>query len=257
MRLQEEKLSSSNASDTYTIFSGGNKPLRVTLCWTDPAGAGETGDDNRIADLVNDLDLKITGPGGTYYPYKLSYVNPSANATANSENNVDNVEQVYIAVPSVGQYTITIDHDGALDGDEQHYSLLVSGIANDSDDDGLPDYWELAYFQNPTGAVASADSDGDGSDNLSEYITGYNPTNSSSVFRVTFSSIPETGSTPTIITWNSVVGRTYDMSWSSGLIYPPFEFLGTNMPYTQNSYTDWVERATLQNFYRIDTRLGQ
>jgi hypothetical protein len=51
-------------SDTYNYtVSSSAEPLHVTLAWSDypgsPAAAGG---------LVNDLDLMITGPGGTYYP---------------------------------------------------------------------------------------------------------------------------------------------------------------------------------------------
>ena len=45
----------------------------------------------------------------------------------------------------------------------------------DADSDGLPDWWESKYFDSPTAGVASADSDGDGVNNLAEYNRGTNP----------------------------------------------------------------------------------
>ena len=39
----------------------------------------------------------------------------------------------------------------------------------DSDGDGLPDWWELLYFDSATDAEATADDDGDGRSNLTEY----------------------------------------------------------------------------------------
>jgi len=125
-RLTEAQLTTVNTSDTYVVTVTGLEPLRATLCWTDPPGATQTANDSRTSVLVNDLDLKISGPGGTFYPYKLDYNNPSASATTNSENDVDNVEQVYIEFPSAGDYTITVDYDGTLTDGEQWYSLLVS-----------------------------------------------------------------------------------------------------------------------------------
>ena len=71
---------------------------------------------------------------------------------------IDNVEQVYIAAPTAGVYTITVDYDGVLTDGSQWYSLLASGTAFDSDADGMSDYWEAMYFSSPTGAIASADS---------------------------------------------------------------------------------------------------
>ncbi len=127
-RLTEALLtSSSNTNDTYAIFSEGIVALRATLCWTDPPGAHTSAHDDRTPDLINDLDLIVTGADGTHYPYQLDYANPSANATATGENNIDNVLQVYIAAPLSGDYTITVDFDGTLDGEEQWYSLIMSG----------------------------------------------------------------------------------------------------------------------------------
>lgn len=273
-RMAEDLLTTGNMSDTYTVMASGAEPLRVTLCWTDQPGLSDgIADDDRNADLVNDLDLKVIGPGGTYYPYKLSYATPTAAATTSSENSVDNVEQVYIATPVSGQYTITIDCDETLryysytpnpndsdlhDGGDQTYSLLISGLSSDSDDDGISDEWENQYFGSSTGAVATADTDGDGADNLTEYISGHNPTNSASVFEVTTFTPPTTNSAPVVITWNSVTGRIYNVGWSDNLIAPAFTSnYSVDLPYPANSYTDTVERIGTRHFYRIDVRLDQ
>ncbi len=255
-RLKEEMLSNANRSDTHTFFSNGNEPVRVTLCWTDPPGTPSTEHDDTEPRLINDLDLKVVGPDGTFWPYKLSHADPSANATATGENDIDNVEQVYIATPTAGKYTAMIDYD-TLSGGSQWYSLLVSGPGSDLDSDGMPDYWESEYFMNPTGAIATVDSDGDGADNLTEYISGYSPTDPGSVFEITDSTPPPGGNAPFILVWNPVAGRVYDVWWSDNMIYSPFTVIRANIPYTQNSYTDTVERTALQNFYRVDVRLDQ
>jgi alpha-tubulin suppressor-like RCC1 family protein len=54
-------------------------------------------------------------------------------------------------------------------------TFTVNQNAFDSDGDGLPDDWEIAYFVNLT-QVASGDPDGDGLTNLQEYQFGTNPT---------------------------------------------------------------------------------
>ncbi len=258
MRLHEEKLSGGNQSDRYSFFCDGLEPVRVTLCWTDPPGASTTLHDNRTPRLVNDLDLKVVDPRGTtLYPFKLDYANPAADATTSGKNNIDNVEQVYVEVPVAGVYTITVDYDGNLSGGEQGYSLLVSGTSADADSDGLPDWWESTYFADPVVALATADPDGDGADNLTEYISGYDPTNPASVFQIVEFEAPTIGNAPFILTWNSVEGRTYDVLWSDDLVYSSFKPLGENLPYTQSSYTDTVERTGPQNFYRVDVRLGE
>lgn len=79
--------------------------------------------------LVNDLDLNIYDPGSTaYYPYKLDPENPSDAATTDSKNYVDNIESILIESPEAGNYTIQISHDGALQGGEQAFSIIISGI---------------------------------------------------------------------------------------------------------------------------------
>ncbi len=257
IRLTEATVTTSQQSDTYTFFSDGNDPVRVTLCWTDPPGAATSADDSRTSRLINDLNLKVVGSGGTFWPYKLDYNNPSNNATATGINDIDNMEQVYIATPSAGLYTITVDFDGALSGGSQWYSLLISGAGSDSDGDGIPNSWETQYFGGPTNALASADDDGDGADNLTEYISGYDPTDPNSVFEITSFVAPPAGSSPFIITWNPVEGRIYNIGWSSGLLFPPFSDISGDLPFSVNSYTDTVDRTSLQNFYYVEVRLDE
>ncbi len=117
-------------SYTRDVTVSGNSPLRVTVVWTDVKGTPVAASLNPTDPmLVNDLDLRISdGSKTTYYPYSLDGSNPSAAASNNSENDVDNVEMVYIAEPTAGTYTITVDHDGTLSGGSQAFSIIISGI---------------------------------------------------------------------------------------------------------------------------------
>jgi subtilisin family serine protease len=123
-----------NNGSTYSrgVVALGTEPLKVTIVWTDPAGTPPAASlDPIIPMLVNDLDLRITYSGSTFYPWKLDRDNPGNAATNTGENNVDNVEVVYIANPVPGAtYTITIDHDGTLTGGTQAYSIVISGISS-------------------------------------------------------------------------------------------------------------------------------
>lgn len=91
--------------------------IKATMVWTDPPPAlgalPGPGLDDPTPVLVNDLDLWLTGPGGTYYPWTLDPDNPSLNAVQTGPNDRDNVEQVMIENPLPGGYSIHIG--GTLD----------------------------------------------------------------------------------------------------------------------------------------------
>ena len=75
---------------------------------------------------------------------------------------------------------------GSFDGyDSQAVRGLPNWAVGDTDGNGLPDWWELKYFGVLTGTRPNADADHDGVSNLQEYLTGTNPTNSSSYFHIT------------------------------------------------------------------------
>ena len=126
--IQESELLDGE-SYTREIVTNGTNPITVTVVWTDPAGTPVGASlDPTDAMLVNDLDLRITQGANTYYSWKLDAANPTNAATNVAENDVDNVEQVYIASPTdATTYTITVDHDGSLSGGSQAFSIIISG----------------------------------------------------------------------------------------------------------------------------------
>lgn len=111
------------------LVSDGTQPLKATIVWTDPSPTVLPGPgvDDAAPVLVNDLDLWITGPGGTYYPWTLDPLEPSAAAVRTQANHVDNVEQVLIDAPAAGVYTLHVGHTRS--SADQPYSLLISGAA--------------------------------------------------------------------------------------------------------------------------------
>ncbi len=126
-RVVENFLSSTLRGRTNTVISDGTQPLRITLCWTDPAGAAQTTLDNTTARLVNNLNLRLVSPSGvTNFPYLLIRTNPSA-AAVTGTNNVDNVEQIYLASPAAGTYRLIIAINSTVSGTTQRYSVVTSG----------------------------------------------------------------------------------------------------------------------------------
>ena len=127
--VSEEKMMQGD-SKVLTFNSNGTTPLIASITWTDLPGIpnnGERGPNDLFRALVNDLDIRITKDGITYYPWRLNE-DPTLGAIRNQDNNVDNVEIIKIDNPSAGDYTITITHKGNLVGNAQDYSLVVTGI---------------------------------------------------------------------------------------------------------------------------------
>ena len=115
---------------TATVLTGadGIEPLIVTLVWTDPPGTPPTWSvDPPEPMLVNDLDLRIerVSDAPVFEPWVLDPANP-ADAATTGDNTLDNVEQVVIAAPVMGEYEISVTHKGTL-ASSQAYSLIISG----------------------------------------------------------------------------------------------------------------------------------
>jgi uncharacterized protein YqfB (UPF0267 family) len=99
----------------YTLeLIDSSEPLRVTLAWSDypgsPAASGS---------LVNDLDLSVSGPGGTVY-----YPNNAVGSA--SFDRVNNVVGIDVEDPAPGIYTITVRGYNVPQG-PQPYALVASG----------------------------------------------------------------------------------------------------------------------------------
>ncbi|MDH7504204.1 MAG: hypothetical protein QHJ82_16025, partial [Verrucomicrobiota bacterium] len=131
--LKEVKLRNGDSIE-FPVLAKGGEPLRVTLCWTDPAGNPQPvalDPTNRV--LVNDVDLRVVRSGVTNFPWRLNPAAP-ANAATTGDNDADTVEQVDIAAPVTnGVYTVQVTHKGTLKDHtgataDQWVSILVSGI---------------------------------------------------------------------------------------------------------------------------------
>lgn len=117
----------------YTYYSNGLSPIRVTLCWTDPAGTPPAASLNPTTlMLVNDLDIRLIRRTSTYMPWVLNPAVPG-NAAVKADNSRDNVERIDINSPGAGFYTIRINHSGVLSGGSQAYALIINGLRTPGD----------------------------------------------------------------------------------------------------------------------------
>ena len=137
-KLVEGTITNAVKTITQTFTWDGASPIRATLCWTDPAGAAQTATHSRTANLVNDLDLKITAPDGTttYLPFVMPFVGTWTQASmalpaTKGKNSTDTVERVDVDSPTqAGIYTVTVTLTGTLTGTSQACSLVVTGGVN-------------------------------------------------------------------------------------------------------------------------------
>lgn len=122
----KDTLLSDGGTVSFDFEHTSNRPLIFTIAWTDPAGTPPTeGNDPTDTLLVNDLDLSVSKSSTTYQPWVLDKSNPSLAATT-GDNDLDNIEQVYISNAESGTYTISVSHEGSLQSTTQRFAILIS-----------------------------------------------------------------------------------------------------------------------------------
>jgi len=148
-----EELTLQNGSSYTNSFSANTNgdPITVSISWTDFGGQPNNTqvEDDFDPVLVNDLDVKVTGPDGTeYFPWVLDVDNFTSDATT-GDNDVDNVEKIDIPNPMPGSYTITVTHEGNLFLNMQKYTLIVSGGEDQTFSTGDIKITDLSITPNP------------------------------------------------------------------------------------------------------------
>jgi len=128
------------------------------------------------------------------------------------------------------------------------HNLTGIGQVADTDDDGLPDYWEIKHFGNLTTTDGTEDQDGDGLTDLEEYLAASDPTSASSSF-LFYGSPPSP--TTFIVRWASASNRTYTINYTTNLM-ESFSVLATNVVGTPpvNEYSHTI--AAFHTFYRVE-----
>jgi hypothetical protein len=100
-----------------SITSSG-EPFKVTLVWTDFPSTPAAN-----PNLNNDLDLVVSGPGGTWLGNVFS---GGQSTSGGSTDRLNNVEQVLLLTPGTGAYTVTVSAYNIPNG-SQDFALVVTG----------------------------------------------------------------------------------------------------------------------------------
>ena len=127
-------------------------------------------------------------------------------------------------------------------------------VTQDSDSDGIPDWWMMKYFGHPTGQAgdhsrAQDDFDGDGFTNFQEFLTGADPTNPGSVFRLQISAT-DPPSQILLLSWPAVPGKSYQLQYTADLTTPLWQNLGAAVVAT-TSGSITVSAAQPALYYRV------
>ncbi|MEZ4809967.1 MAG: S8 family serine peptidase [Allomuricauda sp.] len=151
--INEESLAQGQTF-SITVTAKESETLMASISWTDPEGEYiNSGELNATTPaLRNDLDIRITKNGETYFPWKLNPAKANDAATK-GDNKVDPYERIEIA-NAKGEYTITISHKGTLTNGVQDFSLIVSGAQISKCSTEVPSALELVS-SNENGSTIS------------------------------------------------------------------------------------------------------
>jgi PKD repeat protein len=108
--------------DTVFKVDGSAERLRVTLVWTDEPGSVGSG-----KKLINDLNLRVTAPNGAVYRGNRINGSSGLSVTGGSADTLNNVENVILANPSGGSWTVTVDPGSGNYAVGQGYALVITG----------------------------------------------------------------------------------------------------------------------------------
>lgn len=129
--------SSASANDVHTFdVTSSAERLRVTLAWTDEPGSVGAG-----KKLINDLHLLVTSPGGSVY--RGNVMSGGLSVTGGSADTLNNLENVIVANPSVGTWTVTVDPSVGNYAAAQGYAVVMTG---DISEDSAPPPTPVASF---------------------------------------------------------------------------------------------------------------
>jgi hypothetical protein len=148
-----------------------------------------------------------------------------------------------------------LDQDGLTSSEEA--ALGTDPSKPDTDGDGLLDGWEVNFGLNPLASAGKdgrdGDPDGDAFSNAHEQTAGTNPQNAASTLRLDL--VLLTNNTARF-SWSGVIGRRYQLEYSSNFITGFFDYAGTNFPHTAASTNEtFIDRSanatTGARFYRL------
>ncbi|QDE85508.1 S8 family serine peptidase [Myxococcus xanthus] len=117
-------------TNTYNVtVAPGETELNVTMVYTDPAGTV-----GAAHARINDLSLRVTSPTGVVYWGNNGLTASNVSTPGGVSNTVDTVENVFLATPAAGTWTVEVIGDEIIEDTnlatrvlDATYALVVSG----------------------------------------------------------------------------------------------------------------------------------
>jgi DNA/RNA endonuclease G (NUC1)/PKD repeat protein len=161
-------------------------------------------------------------------------------------NTTNTTTNVVVHTYAAGSYSVTLVASGPVSAStyiQPNYITVVTAFQA----------WQILYFSNTSdpSAAPTVDPDGDGMNNMQEFLTGTDPTNNASAFRV-LSIVPEGNDLR--VTWSTAPGRTNAAQFTTGNYNTNFTdvFIVTNTLGTVTNFLDiGAATNTPGGYYRI------
>jgi autotransporter-associated beta strand protein len=252
------------SGDSYRLFNNGSFAGSFGAMNLPPVSPGLGWSFNPTNGLLSVVTVGPTNPSGLTATAGDAQVALSWNALAGAASyNVKSATNSggpysLVANPSATNYT----HTGLAAGSTYYY--VVSGVNAGGESGNSAEAnattwtafqaWQMAYFgcTNCPQADAAADADGDGQDNQAEWLSGTDPTNTVSAFRV-ISILP--AGDDIVVTWQGGAGKTGAVQAVDGAYSTNFADLSGAIVMPGGGVTNYPDAGaatnTLLRFYRV------
>jgi len=195
-----------NFARSYSTYE-----LRYSFDQIDNANWSNATPAHILEDLRFGISNRLDGKFHKWWPYYVSVWAPYE-LQSNDFSKITPGSTIYFAIKdisqidgdgmnpitnTVGRWTVGgrdyLNDSSAYDyaGDQPALKLIkrtdfrIPQDLQDSDNDGLPDWWETRYANNPTNMSPTDDADNDDANNLAEFFAETNPTNQASRLELT------------------------------------------------------------------------
>ncbi len=194
-----------------------------------------------------------TDPDGDPISYTYQWQQSANNTTFNNLTGQSASSLTAVWTIAGDYYRVIITPtDGQTNG--APFTTASVFVAVDADGNGINDDWEVTNFGH-IGVDATADPDGDGQNNLEEFLAGTDPNNAGSAFRIT-SIAPEGDSLR--VAWMMGSGKTNTLQATTGDVTGGFTnnfadlFTVTNPVGTVTNFLDLGAATNFQSrYYRV------